>query len=190
MGSSIAGSTGNWVLKDFETFGGATETTIDSAIIERTFANVKELYAGYGTELAAYETEATTYNKAADGYNEEVKAQELDKPTTLVPRRPCPPSKIDVAWAGLLVDTENFATDAYPTAGGLEARPTDSADAAKNRVGQLATQAAWVFGTDAAMDTSDITVAHVFGRLGQGEGNKPGVAPFQWTDATTILYTM
>lgn len=141
-----AGGLGTWVTYNTADSDQAIRGTVDSTVALAAFEAGNALYAGYSTAETTYNGKADTYNKAAKDYNDEVEAQELDKPETKVPVRPCAPTA-PIAWAGLSVDAStdaDFASNAAgkgpKTTGGMMVRPqAKSATNRGRRLGWLAT---------------------------------------------------
>jgi hypothetical protein len=98
-------------------------------------------------------------------------------PATSIPQRPCPPTQ-PRAYEGPYIDKALTAAPTANTNGVLFAVVPSSTMKAKKGWYASTTDVA---GTDA---TTLAVSGHVFGRLGQGKGSMPGVAPFYWDYAT------
>jgi len=185
----VDGSLGMGYVYDRDQVEALADTPIyaDTGLYLGAVAAASAAAAAWDAEVVSFNTEAATYNKAATAYNDEVKAQELDKPTTAVPTRPCPPSALPALGApafDLVAPSGQY--DPTVDTGILVRSFTDGLDsdqaAQSRKIGYLAT--AGTYADNAAVadyDDTDMPAGHVYGRLGQGKNNMPGVmAPWSY----------
>lgn len=146
----------------------------------------KPAYAAYDSALTSYNTDAVAYNEAVDAYNT---ALEANEELPVVMERPCAPTMPTAITGVTFVNdmTEDADTLILTATTALVEYVQQNADTtAENdakRFGYVMSANEYAADTDFDADTAH--AGHVFGRLGQGETNMPGmISPWKWNTDT------
>jgi hypothetical protein len=177
----------NGSIGEFKGYNGAAGTDqmfpneqkpFDSVTMLRNINAKKSEFNDYNAALGSYNTLKTAYNSAIDTEKKRLADffAAAFTPATSIPQRPCPPTQ-PRAYVGPYLDK---AITTFP------ATNTDNKYFASipNNLGK-AKKGYYASSSDTAVLTAaSLTYSgKVFGRLGQGKGNMPGVAPFYWNYA-------
>jgi hypothetical protein len=154
-------------------------TTYDSVMMINNINAKKAEFASYQSSLDSYNTLKTAYNSAIDTEKKRLADffAAAFTPATSIPQRPCPPTR-PAAYSGPYIDKAITALPATNTDKSYYAVIPNTPGKAK--IGYYASS------TDTATTTAaSLTYSgKVFGRLGQGLGTMPGVAPYYWNPGT------
>jgi len=163
-------------------------------IFTTALAYAKPAYASYDAALTTFNTDAAAYNEAVEAYNTALEAKEKELPVVM--ERPCPPTKPG-AVAGVTFEmdmTEDVSTNILTATTSIVEYIQQNADTTAlndaKRFGYVMSANEYLAATE--FDSATAHAGHVFGRLGQGKWNMPGMySPWKWnTDSASEFQYM